>query len=92
MHKNKQFGLKNRYKLMIIKNIEDENREVFDRMENKKKYIKPLNDKKFNTIVSSLTQRKDTFLTGSSKNGDNALSLFLEKINILKNIGNLSIK
>lgn len=93
VHKNKQFGLKNRYKLMIIKNIEDDNKEVFDRIENKKKYLKPLNDKKFNTIISSLTQRKDKFLTESNKNNNNnVLSLFFEKTNILKKSKQLNSK
>ena len=93
VHKNKQFGLKNRFKLMIIQNIEEENKDVFDRMENKKKYQKPLNDKKFNTIVSSLSQKKDLFFTQIYKNNiNNPLSLFFDKINNFKKSGLLNSK
>ena len=83
VHKKKNFGLKNRYKLMIIKNIEEQNKEVFEKMENKAKYKNQLNDKKLNTIVSSFINRKNIYLTDVGNN--NGLSLFSEKINNYKN-------
>ena len=83
VHKKKNFGLKNRYKLMIIKNIEEQNKEVFEKMENKAKYRNQLNDKKLNTIVSSFINRKNIYLTDVGNN--NGLSLFSEKINNYKN-------
>ena len=83
VHKNKNFGLKNRYKLMIIQSIEEQNKEAFDKMENKSKYRNQSNDKKLNKIVSSLTQRDGTFLTDINKN-NNILSSYFERINCFK--------
>ena len=83
VHKNKNFGLKNRFKLMIIQSIEEQNKEAFDKMENKKKYKNQSNDKKLNTIVSSLAQRNETFLTNINKN-NNLISNYFEKINSIK--------
>ena len=52
---------------MIIKNIEEDNKEVFEKIDNKDKKRNQTNDKKFSITVSSLTQRKDRpFLTDSN--------------------------
>ena len=87
VHKNKHFGLKNKYKLMIIKNIEEENKDVFEKFENKSKYRNQLNDKKFNMTI--VTQRNNRLLTNENNNF-NINSLFINKINIFKK-SNLSI-
>ena len=80
VHKKKNFGLKNRYKLMIINNIEEQNKEEFEKMENKIKYRNQSNDKKLNTVITSFAQKSNIFLTDTNKS-NNALSLFFEKIN-----------
>ena len=80
VHKKKNFGLKNRYKLMIINNIEEQNKEEFEKMENKIKHRNQSNDKKLNTVIMSFSQKSNIFLTDTNKN-NNALSLFFEKIN-----------
>ena len=89
VHKNKNFGLKNKYKLMIIKNIEEENKDIFEKFENKAKYRNQLNDKKFNTIISSLSQRNNRLLTDQNNNYITN-SLFFNKMNYSKK-NNISI-
>ena len=89
VHKNKNFGLKNRYKLMIINNIEEDNKDIFEKMENKTKNRNQPNEKKFSITVSSLTQRKDPFL--SDTNND-ALSIFFGKMNNISKKNSQSIK
>ena len=80
VHKNKNFGLKSRYKLMIINSIEEQNKDEFEKMENKTKYRNQSNDKKLNTVVTSFTHKTNTFLTETNKD-NNALSLLFEKRN-----------
>ena len=83
VHKKKNFGLKNRYKLMIIQNIEEQNKEVFEKMENKYKNRNHSNDKKLNTIYSTFTKRDNQYLTDTNNNNF-GLSLLYEKKNNLK--------
>ena len=83
VHKKKNFGLKNRYKLMIIKNLEEQNKNEFEKMENKTKYRNQSNDKKLNTVIASFRQKSNLFLT-DSENNNTALSILFDKINKLK--------
>jgi CRP-like cAMP-binding protein len=81
VHKNKNFGLKNRYKLMIIRNIEEQNKNEFEKMENKAKYRNQSNDKKLNTVIANFRQKPNLFLTDTNENNNTALSILFDKIN-----------
>ena len=84
VNKNNYFGLKNKYKLMIIKNLEENNKDMFDKIEpeeNKIKFRNKLNDKKFNTLISSFNRKNSLLLTDTKKNNFITSSLFFDKIN-----------
>lgn len=81
VNKNKSFGLKNKYKLMIIKSLEEENKDIFEKMENKIKNRSQNNNKKLNII--SFYKDNNIHLTDTSKNNF-VDPFFFERINKIK--------
>ena len=81
VYKNKNFGLKNKYKLMIIKSLEEDNKDIFEKMENKIKYRSQHNNKKLNMI--SFYKDNNIHLTDRSKK-NMANPFFFERINKIK--------
>jgi CRP-like cAMP-binding protein len=81
VNKNKSFGLKNKYKLMIIKSLEEENKDIFEKMEKKIKYRSQNNNKKLNRI--SFHKDNNILLTDRSKMNF-VHPFFLERINKIK--------
>lgn len=81
VNKNKSFGLKNKYKLMIIKSLEEENKDIFEKMENKIKYRNQNNNKKLNMI--SFYKDSNIHLTDTSKKNF-VNPFFFERINKIK--------
>jgi CRP-like cAMP-binding protein len=81
VNKNKSFGLKNKYKLMIIKSLEEENKDIFEKMENKIKNKSQNNNKKLNLI--SFYKDNNIHLADTSKMNF-VKPFFLERINKIK--------
>lgn len=82
VNKNKSFGLKNKYKLMIIKSLEEENKDIFEKMENKIKYRSQHNNKKLNMI--SFYKDNNTHLTTDISKKNYVNPFFFERISKIK--------